>query len=146
MKTVTIHTDGGCDPNPGKGGWAAILEFGYERPSEKISGSVEQTTNNRMELQGAIEALRRLGEPHKILIRTDSMYLIWSVTRFSKWKRKKKGFKNPDLVKQLNSLLVPHEIEFDWVRGHSGDKLNEECDQMAASKIETDSNSRLWPD
>ncbi len=132
---VTIYTDGGADPNPGIGGWAAILSSGGH---EKIlTGSEPSTTNNRMELTAAIAALRALKRSSKVEFHTDSEYLRRGITewigkwREKNWQRKGKPIPNADLWKALWSLSNEHEINWHWVRGHSGDPLNERVDALA---------------
>lgn len=127
-KNVTITTDGGCVPNPGKGGWAAILRYG-ERTKE-ISGGEENTTNNRMEMIAVIEALQCLKEPCRVTLRTDSMILVNLLNRTGKAAAKRA---NQDLVKRIVDLMNVHEITAQWVQGHNGDPDNERCDQLAAA-------------
>ena len=132
---VIIYTDGGSDPNPGIGGWAAVLQF---RDHEKVlTGNDPQTTNNRMELQAAIGALQALKRPCTIEFHTDSEYLRKGITEWIEtWAAKnfRKGGKpipNADLWQQLWPLTQQHEIEWHWVRGHAGNPLNERVDQLA---------------
>ena len=136
MRTkVEIHTDGGCQPNPGTGGWAAILLYRDSR--REISGAEPNTTNNRMELTAAVRALEALKRPCDVVMHTDSEYLKNGVTSWMKswkrngWKRKEGALKNIDLWQQLDELLSHHHIEWRWVRGHSGHELNERCDELA---------------
>jgi len=140
MKLVTIHTDGGCEPNPGPGGWAAVLEMGGQ--VRELSGGSPDTTNNRMEMQAAIEALRALPEPRKVEIFTDSQYLRKGVCEWLKgWKARgwktaeKQPVKNQDLWMQLDALVAGHAIHWRWLKGHAGHKLNERCDELAAAEI-----------
>ena len=137
MKTVDIYSDGACSGNPGPGGWGAILRYGkYER---EMSGGERQTTNNRMELLAIISALQALNEPCKVFIHSDSKYVIDAVVQgwAKKWKangwmrNKKDKALNVDLWKQLLELLDKHQVEFEWIKGHSGPPENERCDQMA---------------
>jgi ribonuclease HI len=133
---VLIWTDGGCKPNPGPGGWGAILRFkGAER---EMSGGEADTTNNRMELTAAAEALETLKRPCRVVMHTDSEYLKNGITRWhTGWVRK--GWKsasgdpvkNMDLWRRILDAAKPHEIEWKWVRGHSGDEMNERCDVLA---------------
>jgi ribonuclease HI len=140
MKLVTIHTDGGCEPNPGPGGWAAVLEMnGHVR---ELSGGSPATTNNRMEMQAAIEALRSLSEPCKVELLTDSQYLRKGICEWLKgWKARgwktaeKQPVKNQDLWQQLDALVARHTIHWRWLKGHAGHKLNERCDELAAAEI-----------
>ena len=139
MKQVTIYTDGACDPNPGIGGWAAILLFGDTR--KEISGGTRESTNNRMELSGAIEALKQLKEPCAVTLITDSEYVKNAFTQgwLENWLRRgwktsdKKPVKNQDLWKELYALTQEHQIEWKWVRGHAVDELNNRCDELAVA-------------
>jgi ribonuclease HI len=133
---VIIHSDGGADPNPGIGGWAAILCFGDRE--KVLKGNEPKTTNNRMELQAAIGALKALKRPCEVEFHTDSEYLRRGITKgVAKWAaagwRTKQGrqIPNADLWQELVELTRPHSIEWHWVRGHSGDPLNEQVDQLA---------------
>jgi len=136
LKKVTIHTDGACEGNPGPGGWAAILEYGAVR--KEISGGVIATTNNRMELTAALEALNRLKERCAVDLFTDSEYLRNGITKWIHgWKAKgwKKGtIKNIDLWKGLDAAASRHQIAWHWVRGHAGHPLNERCDVLAVQE------------
>ncbi len=140
MKTVDIYSDGACSGNPGPGGWGAILRYGkYER---QMSGGEKQTTNNRMELLAIISALKALNEPCKVFIHSDSKYVIDAVVLgwAKKWKangwmrNKKDRALNVDLWEQLLELLDKHEVEFEWIKGHSGHPENEKCDQLAVQE------------
>lgn len=140
MKKVIIHSDGGCHGNPGPGGWAATLEYG--RHSRELSGGVPATTNNRMELQAAIEALCALKEPCEVEFYTDSEYLKNGVSGWlSNWKRNgwrtrsKKSVKNEDLWRTLDSHVSKHAVEWRWLKGHTGHTGNERCDQLANAEI-----------
>jgi len=137
MKEVTIYTDGGCDGNPGPGGWAAILTCG--NAVKEISGSILATTNNRMELTAGLEALKALKQPCRVRIFTDSQYLKKGITEFiHSWKRngwKKGKIKNIDLWKALDEAVATHEVSWFWTRGHAGDEKNERCDVLAAEAI-----------
>jgi ribonuclease HI len=135
-ESVLIYTDGGADPNPGIGGWAAILKYG--RREKVLSGNEPNTTNNRMELQAAISALQALKRPCQIDFHTDSEYLRQGITQWidrwvtSGWKRKGgKPIPNVDLWQQLQRLVERHEINWYWVKGHAGDPLNERVDRLA---------------
>ncbi len=141
MKKVVIHTDGGCLGNPGPGGWAAVLAYG--ETTKEISGGVPATTNNRMELQAAIESLRSLKEPCEVEFFTDSEYLRKGVTEWIwGWKRNgwvtkaKQPVKNADLWRVLETLLGPHKITWRWLKGHAGHAGNERCDELAREAIE----------
>ncbi len=133
--TVTIYTDGGADPNPGIGGWAAILRSG--RHEKVLTGSDPKTTNNRMELQAAIAALSALKRPSTIQFHTDSEYLRKGITQYidkwaaNNWRTGSRAVANADLWQQLWPLVKQHEIEWHWVKGHSGDPLNERVDELA---------------
>lgn len=136
---VTIFTDGACDPNPGPGGWAALLRFGDR---EKIlTGSDPQTTNNRMELTAAIEALKSLKRPCSIDFFTDSEYLRRGITewlpnwRARNWRRKGGSLANIDLWQELDGAVRQHDIEWHWVRGHAGDPDNQCVDRLARQAI-----------
>lgn len=137
MKTVEIFTDGACSGNPGPGGWGAILRFG--RITKELSGGEAKTTNNRMELSAVIAALSALKEPCKVILTSDSKYIIDAVTLgwAKKWQangwmrnRKEKAL-NPDLWEELLRLLSIHTVEFVWVKGHAGHPENERCDALA---------------
>lgn len=139
MKHVNIYTDGACRGNPGKGGWGAILKYG-DRIKE-ISGGERETTNNRMELTAAIEALKLLKEPCQVTLTSDSKYLIDAIQKkwIDAWQKKgwKKADKSPvlnvDLWQALLEQLSRHEVEFVWVHGHAGHEYNERCDVLATT-------------
>lgn len=140
MKKVTIHSDGGCHGNPGPGGWGAVLEYGKHR--REINGGVPATTNNRMELQAAIEALRILKEPCVIEFHTDSQYVRQGISQWiAGWKRNgwrtstKQPVKNADLWRQLDTATAMHKIQWNWVKGHAGHADNERCDELANMAI-----------
>ena len=141
MEKLRIYTDGGCRPNPGKGAWAAVLlRDGME--AEELVGTEEETTNNRMELRAAIEALNELGEKSEVDLHTDSEYLRMGVTQWmAGWKRKGwrtasgSPVRNVDLWKALDDAIGKHEIRWHWVRGHSGDPLNERADELAKTAV-----------
>lgn len=138
-KKVTVYTDGACLGNPGPGGWAAILIWGPHR--KEISGGEQQTTNNRMELRAAIEALRTLKEPAEVDLYTDSTYLKRGVTEWlSRWKeqgwKRKEGKKlkllaNADLWQELERFLSVHRVNFHWVEGHAGNPENVRANALA---------------
>ncbi|HIJ64379.1 MAG TPA: ribonuclease HI [Candidatus Hydrogenedentes bacterium] len=136
---VTIYTDGGCDPNPGVGGWAAVLLC--KGKCKELSGNERQTTNNRMEMTAAIKALEALKRPCMVELHTDSEYLQKGITTWlpdwkrRNWQRKRGEIKNLDLWKRLDELATVHHVNWVWVRGHAGDPLNEHCDQLAAQAI-----------
>jgi ribonuclease HI len=133
---VVIYSDGGSDPNPGIGGWAAVLKYGQHE--KVLTGNDPDTTNNRMELQAAISALEALKRPSSIEFHTDSQYLRQGITEYiEKWAAndwKLKGGKpvsNADLWQRLWPLVKKHEIQWHWVKGHAGDPMNERVDQLA---------------
>lgn len=133
---VTIHTDGACSGNPGPGGWGAILRFGaHER---ELCGGEAQTTNNRMELTAAIEALNALKRPCKVELHTDSTYVRDGITKWLyNWKRNawrtadKKPVKNAELWQALDAARGRHDVTWHWVRGHAGHDDNERADELA---------------
>ena len=133
---VTIYSDGGADPNPGIGGWAAILRYG--KREKVLTGNHPNTTNNRMELTAAIAALKALTQPCQIQFYTDSEYLRRGINEWIEnwaqkgWRTESGGaVANADLWQALWPLTQEHEIEWHWVRGHSGDPLNERVDRLA---------------
>ncbi len=137
---VTIYTDGACSGNPGPGGWAALLRFGLRE--KELSGGVLSTTNNRMEMTAALEALKSLKSPCKIDFFTDSEYLRNGITKWMvNWKRRgwktsaKKPVKNQDLWKALDRAIHPHQITWHWVRGHTGHRENERVDKLARQAV-----------
>ena len=136
MKQVEIFTDGACKGNPGPGGWGAILSF--KGTEKELSGGEADTTNNRMELMGAIAALEALTRPCTVALHTDSQYLRQGITAWIHgWKRNgwrtadKKPVKNEELWKRLDAALGKHKIEWKWVKGHAGDEMNERADALA---------------
>ena len=136
---VEIYTDGSCSPNPGPGGWAALLRYhGKER---ELSGGEQHTTNNRMELTAAVRALQSLKRPCRVVLYTDSEYLRRGVAewlpgwRRRNWRRKDGALANIDLWQALDAALQEHEIEWRWVRGHTGNLYNERVDRLAKSAI-----------
>ncbi len=137
---VDAYTDGACSGNPGPGGWGAILRYG-DRERE-LSGGEPQTTNNRMELMAAIQALEALKRPCRVRIHTDSRYLRDGITGWiHNWKRNgwktaaRKPVKNADLWQRLDRSIGRHEIEWHWVRGHAGHPENERADALARQAI-----------
>ena len=140
MKTVTIYTDGACSGNPGPGGWGAILE--WNGTEKELSGGAVDTTNNRMELTGVIEALRALREPCAVELYTDSKYVFDAVDkrwvygwRAKGWvKADKKPALNVDLWQQLLPLLERHEVHWHWVKGHAENEKNNRCDKLAVAE------------
>ena len=139
MKQVEIYTDGACRGNPGRGGWGAVLVYrGIER---ELSGGESLTTNNRMELTAAIEALSTLREPCEVTLTSDSKYLIDAITKGWAESWRSKGWRkadkspalNPDLWEKLLELLRIHNVSFVWVKGHDGHPFNERCDRLATA-------------
>ena len=143
MKHVEIYTDGACRGNPGPGGWGAVLV--YQGKEKELSGGQRDTTNNRMELTAAIEALKALKEPCSITLTSDSKYLVDGIQKGWAASWKKKGWKksdnspalNPDLWDELLTLVDRHEIEWVWVKGHVGHPYNERCDALATAFADT---------
>ncbi len=136
---VTIHTDGACEPNPGPGGWAAILRSGA---AEKVlCGGEAATTNNRMELTAALRALESLAAPSQVILYTDSEYLQRGITEWmpawkaKHWKRKGGKLANLDLWQALDSALGRHAVTWEWVKGHAADPLNRRADHLARRSI-----------
>jgi ribonuclease HI len=139
-EAVAIHTDGACSGNPGPGGWGAVLE--WRGRARELSGSEPNTTNNRMELLAAINALEALKRPMRVRLFTDSNYLRQGITTWlPAWKARgwrtstKQPVKNQDLWQRLESALARHRIEWHWVRGHSGNPGNERADQLARQAL-----------
>jgi ribonuclease HI len=140
LQSVEIFCDGACSGNPGPGGYGAILRCG--KHEKEISGGARETTNNRMELSAAIEALRLLTRPCRVTITTDSQYLVKGMTEWiAGWQRKqwrnskKEPVVNRDLWEQLLELTGSHTVQWKWVRGHAGHAENERCDQLARQGI-----------
>ena len=136
MTTVEIYTDGGCRGNPGIGGWGAVLESGEHKKT--IKGHAHDTTNNRMEMTAAIEALNSLKRPCNVILHTDSTYVRNGITQWlPNWKRNnwktaaKKPVKNADLWQALDAASERHQIDWRWVKGHAGVPGNELADQLA---------------
>ncbi len=134
---VEIYTDGACSGNPGPGGWGAVLRYG-DAEKELYGGEATPTTNNRMELMAAIQALEALTRPVTVRLHTDSAYLRGGITSWlAGWKRNgwltadRKPVKNADLWRRLDEAARPHTIEWLWVKGHSGDPGNERADALA---------------
>lgn len=141
MPEVIIYTDGACSGNPGPGGWGAILINGDNR--KELSGGEAETTNNRMELRAAIEALNALKSPCTVELHTDSNYLRDGITSWiRKWKSNgwrtasKKPVKNEDLWKALDAAQERHDISWHWVKGHAGHPENERADELAREGLE----------
>ena len=141
MKTVNIYTDGACRGNPGDGGWGALIE--YENVSKEYFGGEKNTTNNKMELRAAIEALKALKEPCIVNLTTDSKYVMQGITSWiENWKKNnwknsaKKDVKNKELWIDLDQLISKHIISWEWVKGHAGNIHNEKADYLARRYIE----------
>ncbi len=140
LTLVDIFSDGACSGNPGPGGWGTILRAGGQ--TKELSGFAPQTTNNRMELLGAIAGLEALKRPCKVRLTTDSQYLVKGMTewihgwRRNGWKNsKKEEVLNRDLWERLLELSRLHQVEWVWVRGHNGHAENERCDELARAAI-----------
>ena len=139
-QVVEIFCDGACSGNPGPGGYGAILRYGGH--VKELSGGAKDTTNNRMEMTAAIEALRHLTRPCQVLITTDSQYLVKGMTEWiSGWQQKgwrnskKEPVVNKDLWELLLTLSKAHSVQWRWVKGHAGHAENERCDQLAREAI-----------
>ena len=135
-RRVDIHTDGACSGNPGPGGWGAVLSYGGK--TREICGGEAETTNNRMEMMAAIQALETLKRSVDARLHTDSVYLKDGVTKWmDNWKAngwqtaKKKPVKNKDLWQRLETAIARHHVEWFWVKGHAGDPGNERADALA---------------
>ena len=142
MKQVIIYTDGACRGNPGPGGWGALIKFdGVEK---EIFGGQIDTTNNQMELSAAIEGLTVLTEPCSVKLFTDSKYVMDGITQWiQNWKKNnwrtaaKKDVKNKELWQKLDHLISKHQVQWHWVKGHSGDAGNETADLLANKGIDS---------
>ena len=139
MKEVTIYTDGACSGNPGPGGWAAILIYG--KHEKELSGGEAETTNNRMELSGAIAALGALTERCSVTLYTDSQYIERAVNEHwldswkkRGWRRKEGPVKNLELWQELDRLLGEHSVAVRWVKGHAENEYNNRCDALAVRR------------
>lgn len=137
LPLVEIATDGACKGNPGPGGWGAVLRFG--KVERDMSGGEAETTNNRMELTAAIEALRALKRPCRVKLSTDSRYVMDGLTKWIHgWRRNgwktadRKPVKNADLWQALIEASSPHRVEWEWVKGHAGHPDNERADKLAS--------------
>ncbi len=141
MKKVEIYTDGACSGNPGPGGFAAVLRYGGQE--KEVTGSEENTTNQRMELMAAIAALEQLKEPCHVVLHSDSAYLVNAFKQnwFARWRQngwlnsKKQPVENRDLWERLLVLCEKHRVEWVKVRGHAGDELNNRCDRLAREAV-----------
>lgn len=141
MKSVEIFTDGACRGNPGPGGWGALLRYGNKE--KHLYGGEAETTNNRMELTAVIQALAALRQPCRVELTSDSSYVLKGIQEWlPAWKARgwktagKKPVKNADLWRQLEQLIQHHEIDWHWVKGHSGHPENELADQLANRGID----------
>ena len=160
MKHVTIYTDGACIGNPGPGGYGTVLLYNGSR--KELSGGFRKTTNNRMEIMAVLAGLRSLMEPCRVTLYSDSRYVVDAMSKgwAESWRAKgwRKGDKtpalNPDLWAEMLELSERHEIEYRWVKGHSGDPENERCDELAVTaargadlardEVYERNNSRSW--
>ncbi|MDX8128344.1 ribonuclease HI [Methylomonas sp. BW4-1] len=141
MTEVIIYTDGACKGNPGPGGWGVRLE--YRNKEKELCGGEPETTNNRMELVAAIQALETLTKPCSVKLHTDSKYVLQGITEWmANWKKRawktaaNKPVKNEDLWRRLDAAIQRHNIDWIWVKGHAGDVGNERADQLANLGIE----------
>ena len=138
-KEVVIYTDGACSGNPGPGGWAALLRWG--QAERTLSGGEPDTTNNRMELTAAVQALQTLKKPCRVVLYTDSEYLQRGITEWLPgwkargWKRKEGALANADLWQALDAAIASHQVEWRWTRGHAGDPDNMRVDRLARKAI-----------
>ena len=140
MTEVVIYTDGACSGNPGPGGWGVVLR--WNGTEKELHGGEPQTTNNRMELMAAIQALETLQRPARVSLHTDSTYLLNGITKWVEgWQRNgwktaaKKPVKNDDLWRRLLEAMRPHDVSWVWVKGHAGDPGNERADALARRGI-----------
>jgi ribonuclease HI len=137
---VIIATDGACKGNPGPGGWGVVLRTGARE--RELSGGEAETTNNRMELTAAIRALQALKRPCRVILSTDSRYVMDGLTKWiHNWRRNgwrtadRKSVKNADLWQELVDAAEPHQVEWRWVKGHAGDPDNERADRLACDAV-----------
>lgn len=142
IEPVIIYTDGACRGNPGVGGWGAILS--YKATVKELYGGDKDTTNNRMELMAAIQALEALTKPCSVQLYSDSSYVLKGITEWMpNWKKRgwktaaRHPVKNVDLWQRLDTAIAQHTIEWRWVKGHSGDKGNERADALANLGIDS---------
>ena len=141
VKQVVLYTDGGCDPNPGPGGYGIVLIFGGRR--KELSGGYRLSTNNRMELMAAIKGLEAISEPCMVKLYSDSKYLVQAMNQGWAQAWKTRGWRrsgkdpaaNPDLWEKLLTLCQKHKVEFVWIRGHAGNPENERCDRLVTQAM-----------
>lgn len=138
---VEVYTDGACRGNPGPGGWGVLLRYGDTE--KELYGAENETTNNRMELMAAIQALENLKRDCKVSLTTDSQYVRKGITEWiANWKKRgwktasKQPVKNKDLWQRLDKAATQHQVEWHWVRGHTGHPENERADQLANKGID----------
>jgi ribonuclease HI len=139
LPAVTIYSDGACLGNPGRGGYGTVLLFGEHR--KELSAGFLRTTNNRMELLGAIVGLEALTKPCRVVLWSDSQYVVHALSKgwLEGWQKRgwrtasKEPVKNRDLWERLLRAIDGHEIRWQWVRGHTGDRENERCDELAVA-------------
>ncbi|MEP5937137.1 MAG: ribonuclease HI [Erythrobacter sp.] len=147
MKEVQIYTDGACKGNPGPGGWGALLRMGGHE--KELAGGERETTNNRMELTAAIKALQALTQPCKVELYSDSKYVLDGITKWIHgWQKRgwknasKKPVLNADLWRELLEAAKPHQMQWNWVKGHSGHPENDRVDQLASDQASVFSAAR----
>lgn len=140
-QTVEVYTDGACRGNPGPGGWGVLLRYG--NTEKELYGGEADTTNNRMELMAAIQALENLKRESKVILTTDSQYVRKGITEWiANWKKRgwktasKQPVKNKDLWQRLDKAATQHQVEWHWVRGHTGHPENERADELANRGID----------
>jgi ribonuclease HI len=147
MTEVVIYTDGACSGNPGPGGWGVVLS--WNGTEKELHGGEPQTTNNRMELMAAIQALEALNRPSRVQLHTDSTYLLNGITKWiTAWQRNgwrtsaRKPVKNEDLWRRLIEAMNGHQVSWRWVKGHAGEEGNERADALARLGIEEAAGAR----
>lgn len=138
--TVVIYTDGACSGNPGPGGWGSVMLYNGHR--RELSGGEAETTNNRMEMMAVIQAMETLKRPCKVMINTDSVYVMKGITEWiEQWKKRgwktaaRKPVKNVELWQRLEQAISRHDVKWTWIKGHSGVPENERADELATSAI-----------